>query len=598
MTDAKVATLYENYRDSGTIQNLPKKVEGLKKRSTMLGAGVSLAVFAANEVARFTLRSPLFRIKPVPCFLVLVGPTALLKYGAKDEIEKEVNELWRIHRVREEKGMEGTYRSDGLYPNMIHDNQLMSKYPREYNLEELLLGRKVDMLVPTPMTRFNKTFEEYPDFHEDYDRDKLSSQLDNLERLKPFDPVEGTTKMNWYAHPLEDTDQKAMWGGPEGDTPFAEPPDPELGPAMDHRQDERQIWAFNLTGYNQVLVNNKWVLDPVKAATDSNAPFWMGKMMSPCFYSKEKLKEFYEQMAVRKEFDLLKFKFAQQAKVNGSIGLQRQQKEEALNFLEEAYKEKTLRDMEEVHVTDRTPRPKRLHTNNEEEDRDFYNYEQKLKEFHSDTTTKATHRQLRIDEHPFDRLGKPLANAVRNEDGSYTLEVKDTDLPLDNKTLKERFEYYQQAAEVVSEPVEEEEEDDEEGPSFEEMVSEDDTGYYKGLFEYIGRRRSIDSIDTLVDRLDNFTEEEYSAVKDYQDAYRKSLSTPLAEQIFDQIPDHAFYDIKTPLKKPANIKVNPFNPVKPVTANSFFELRTNEDFFYRRKRKPNLKESISSFKDQ
>ena len=43
--------------------------------------------------------------------------------------------------------------------------------------------------------------------------------------------------------------------------------------------------------------------------------------------------------------------------------------------------------MKDVFVTDHSPRPKRLHTNNSDEDLDFFNYDQKLKEFHSDSPT-------------------------------------------------------------------------------------------------------------------------------------------------------------------------------------------------------------------
>lgn len=41
--------------------------------------------------------------------------------------------------------------------------------------------------------------------------------------------------------------------------------------------------------------------------------------------------------------------------------------------------------MDGVFLTDRTPQPKRLHTNNSEEDADFFNYEQKLREFHQES---------------------------------------------------------------------------------------------------------------------------------------------------------------------------------------------------------------------
>jgi hypothetical protein len=40
--------------------------------------------------------------------------------------------------------------------------------------------------------------------------------------------------------------------------------------------------------------------------------------------------------------------------------------------------------------------------------------------------------------------------------------------------------------------------------------------------------------------------ETYNFVKDIRDAYKNDLEKPLAKKIFDTIPDHVFWDIKTP----------------------------------------------------
>ena len=87
--------------------------------------------------------------------------------------------------------------------------------------------------------------------------------------------------------------------------------------------------------------------------------------------------------------------------------------------------------------------------------------------------------------------------------------------------------------------------------------------------------------------------EEYSTVKDMKDAYQRSLSRPMKDEIFDQIPEHAFYDIKVPLKKARIGRINQYNPVKPKTSFTFFEFRNSSAFFLDREKKSNTRDALS-----
>lgn len=78
-----------------------------------------------------------------------------------------------------------------------------------------------------------------------------------------------------------------------------------------------------------------------------------------------------------------------------------------------------------------------------------------------------------------------------------------------------------------------------------------------------------------------------------RDAYRNSLSTSLADQIFEKIPDHAFYDIKTPLQKRKMADLNPFNPARPKHAYTFFEHRKAAEYIDEKHKYSNLTTSIS-----
>lgn len=303
MTDAKVTTLYENYRENGRIQDLSKKVENLRRDAVMYGAATSFSLFFANEVSRFVFRAPLFRLKPLNVLVVLVGPTGFLKYAIQEDIDKEIGKLWRIHKTREEKGLGGSYSPTGLYKDLVNENQIKGRFPIQVNTFELLLGRKTSMYYDKPTERFSTNYEDYPDFHEDWDRDTLYQVIDQTERLKPFEAKKGSVKSTWYAQPINDDESKVKFGGPGFDNPFTEPPDTSQGPSVDQRQDERQMFRFNINPLNQRVIKNPYASDLNEQETSSGAPFWMDKLFAPAWWSKDKEKEFYAQMAIKREFE-------------------------------------------------------------------------------------------------------------------------------------------------------------------------------------------------------------------------------------------------------------------------------------------------------
>lgn len=341
MTDAKLNTLYEKYRQYGSIKQLSKNTEDKRKKAVLLGGGTSLALFIGNEFSRFTFRSPMFRLKPIPVILVVAGPTAFLKYVANGDIQEEVAKYWRIHKNREAQGLDGSYNPAGTYSNMIHDNQLLSKFPRQMTHAEILFGEKPSFYLNNPGLRMNKDIEEYPDFHEDYDRYRAMPQLEAIERHKPFLAKKGSVKMEWFIQPLEDTDTKPMWGGPEGDHPFADAPDVNFGPVVDHSLDEKIIWNFRRSPYNQDVIDNMWLFDPEAAGKRSSAPHWAKKLLSPAWFKEEKLKEFYAQMAVREEFKNLQAKFALRSGARKTPEEAKRQDKEAAEFIKKAYQDKS-----------------------------------------------------------------------------------------------------------------------------------------------------------------------------------------------------------------------------------------------------------------
>jgi hypothetical protein len=340
MTDSKIDTLYENYQHYGSVKHLSKKVEQMKCDSTFYGALTTASILFANEAARFTLRSPLFKLKPIPLFFVLLGPTAYLKYGAHGEIKEEVRKYWRIHKTRKEFGLGGSYNPAGVYNGLVNSNQFLSKLPIEIGWEEILLGVKYDYYPEVQGLRINKKWEEYPNCWEDYDRGSLDVQTTGLERLQAFDPIEGTTQGVWYSLPHEDSDTKLNLGGPDDDGLFVDPPDPGLGPVIDMEQSEKIIFPNRITPYNTLIIGNEWELDPEEAVKSYNMPKWSKKLELPGWGKNHKIAEAFAQREKLNDLRILKAKWLINMGNEITHGIENQFKNEYARFVENAYNEK------------------------------------------------------------------------------------------------------------------------------------------------------------------------------------------------------------------------------------------------------------------
>lgn len=88
--------------------------------------------------------------------------------------------------------------------------------------------------------------------------------------------------------------------------------------------------------------------------------------------------------------------------------------------------------------------------------------------------------------------------------------------------------------------------------------------------------------------------EKYDFVKDLKDAYSNSLERSAAEKIFDTIPDHAFWDIKTPVRNDPQRFMNPYNSFRKYHTSSFFDSREYEEYMDRRTVKNNLRDGVST----
>jgi hypothetical protein len=415
MTDEKIGIIYDNYRHLTSASNLPAKVEKLRKKASMYGVGASFALFLGNEVSRFTFRSPLFKLRPIPIILVAIGPTAILKYLANGHVDAEVLKFWRIHKTREEHGFGGSYKPESEYSFHIPSVRQEERFPVFMHYDSLIAGTRVQPLPFNPNARLNKAWMDFPDFHDDLDRGAVATELVESKRMKMFAPKKGAAKGTWFIRSPVDDDSVSQWGGIDNDYLYHEPPDSRLGPQYDAKLDEKKIFNFRISPFGNHVIDNLFILDPDTAVKDTGMPWWHKKLITPAYYNDESMREAVRQMFIINEFNLLKAKHALNASSGSrSIADVAKETKEINSFIDKAQE----RTPDDIFVTDHSPNPKKLHTNSLEEDIDFFNYEQKLKEFHTNSPTQAMADGEKMWKHPMVELREKTilkANALLAE---------------------------------------------------------------------------------------------------------------------------------------------------------------------------------------
>lgn len=85
--------------------------------------------------------------------------------------------------------------------------------------------------------------------------------------------------------------------------------------------------------------------------------------------------------------------------------------------------------------------------------------------------------------------------------------------------------------------------------------------------------------EILAREFDTFKKgEKYDYVTDLRRTFDQGLSTSSYEKVFRKLPEHVFWDIKKPLTKGEEYYVNPYNAARAYPFNSFFDMRSHEDW--------------------
>lgn len=224
-------------------------------------------------------------------------------------------------------------------------------------------------------------------------------------------------------------------------------------------------------------------------------------------------------------------------------------KEEIEAYIQKVYMDEQKALLKDVYVTDHKPKQAKYSTINNKDDEQFYKYKQSLHEYNS-TPAEPVFVPKR-ERYPrgslLQKAFDPLAGAQRLENGAIFYQVQDSELNVhDEEKLKAEWERLKSLNSGVLE------------------ASEDDANELRiALIEEM-EKNSPFSADEFGEILDKefavFKKgEKYDFVKDMHDAFSASLEKPAAEKILDTIPDHAFWDIKTPQRQDPQRFMNPYN---------------------------------------
>ena len=129
LVDKKLSIIFDKYRDRDFASNAQNEVEEIRRHALKVGGAATAGAFFLNEVARLSMRSrkyyigeginlslcfeimlipfislAVFKLKIQNVLFWLVAPTAASKYYYDAHIHERIDNMWRIHTNRVDKG--------------------------------------------------------------------------------------------------------------------------------------------------------------------------------------------------------------------------------------------------------------------------------------------------------------------------------------------------------------------------------------------------------------------------------------------------------------------------------------------------------------
>lgn len=349
--------------------------------------------------------------------------------------------MWSIHENRVKKGLGSTVSKSGLYDRTAHkqDANFQLNGGMSISREQILEGNLPKTYLDNAFLRWNEKIDQNPHHQDDID-DHVLYETDNFERMKPYQAAEKDVVGTHQVIPMDDDDGKLTFYDIQGESLYTNPKDPNL-PTIDHGLDEDNVWAFQMSVYNQNAVINDWGNSPYKAMQATHVPFWGLKLSTPVFYKDEKYEKFLQQWKQRIGLEIIKIRQSMALRP-GDVNQRMQNKYEIQKYISDVIESQTDDAMKDVYITDHIKKTDKLLTFSEEEDEQFYKYHQSLNSYKKKTSLSTQQPKLKYEKGSLaQRIFDPLAGATRNENGTLVYEVADNELSYNMNMDRLRLEF-------------------------------------------------------------------------------------------------------------------------------------------------------------
>lgn len=113
----------------------------------------------------------MFKLKPQNALFWIIAPTVVAKYYANEGVKEDIENLWRIHQNRVEKGLGGTYSPSGMHESHKVDEHFALETTIPLPFEHYVTGALGNMFGRNPAMRWKHGMNKYSNlsFWTDFD---------------------------------------------------------------------------------------------------------------------------------------------------------------------------------------------------------------------------------------------------------------------------------------------------------------------------------------------------------------------------------------------------------------------------------------------
>lgn len=137
---------------------------------------------------------------------MLILPSYLAKRSYGADIEDRLANMWRTHKNRVDRGLEGTYKEHGAHESLRRDWNIASPNAH-WSVRQFIDGSLAPAYVDNVFQRWHESYEKYPSLLATVDDHSLY-QTDDFERFKKFKAKDKDVVGVTPAIMKEDNDEK------------------------------------------------------------------------------------------------------------------------------------------------------------------------------------------------------------------------------------------------------------------------------------------------------------------------------------------------------------------------------------------------------